>query len=55
MLSTEPRPTCTWDINPDNDTHDLDVDGLDLDAAIGDLDTAQEVETFAQQFGKNDC
>ena len=52
LLLNTTKPPCSFDLDKDGD-----VDGLDLATAINRdlLNTAEDVENFAAQFGKTGC
>lgn len=53
-LDTVPPPFCAWDVEPEG-SGDVDVDGLDLDAATHMGLSPVQVEALARDFGNPNC
>jgi len=55
MLDSIAQASCSWDIEPEGDTPDYDVDGKDLNAAANMGLSAAQLQEVAQQFGNANC
>ena len=55
MLDSIAQASCSWDIEPEGDTPDYDVDGKDLNAAANMGLLSAQLQELSQQFGNANC